>query len=68
MRQTQTERIAILETRVETMIAGQKELHIKIEELIALRNKGAGVFWFASVMMGGVFAVLATLFSSWIGR
>lgn len=49
---TQAERITALETEVSYMREEQREMCKKIDELLALRNKGAGVFWLASLLFG----------------
>jgi hypothetical protein len=43
-----------------------KELNTKLDELLALRNKGAGVFWLASSLIGtGIVGVIIQLIT-WI--
>ncbi len=52
MTKTDGERIASLETLVTVMIAEQREMRSKIEDLLAIRNKGIGAFWLASTLIG----------------
>lgn len=70
---TQGERIASLETTVADMKDTVAELKSCIEdmkktmeELLALRNKGAGVFWFLSTIVGGG-AVIYSFLSGFLG-
>lgn len=43
------------------------EVNKKLDELLALRNKGAGVFWFISLVFGsaGFFGILNLI--HWLG-
>ena len=52
MTKSDGERIAALETLVTVMIAEQREMRGKIEDLLAMRNKGIGAFWLASTLIG----------------
>lgn len=49
---TQAERIAALEVRVSEMQKQQTEINNKLDDLLGLRNKGVGVFWLASALLG----------------
>lgn len=49
---TQAERIAALEVRVSDVQKQQKEINDKLDELLAMRNKGLGAFWLASGLLG----------------
>jgi hypothetical protein len=49
---TQAERIAALEVRVSDMQRSQQEINNKLDELLALRNKGIGAFWLSSGLLG----------------
>lgn len=49
---TQAERIAALEVRVSDMQKQQQEINNKLDELLAMRNKGIGAFWLASGLLG----------------
>lgn len=63
---TQAERITALEVQVGDCRSEIRELGNKIDELLALKNKGMGAFWLASIIIGGVFTGLVTLVSDWI--
>lgn len=73
---TQAERISSLEAQVANMRAEQlaaqiatskthQDMNGKLDELIALRNKGAGVFWLISIILGTSVIGLATWVASW---
>lgn len=49
---TQAERIAALEVRVSDMQKQQQQINDKLDELLALRNKGIGAFWLSSGLLG----------------
>lgn len=49
---TQAERIAALEVRVTEIQCQQTEINNKLDDLLGLRNKGVGVFWLASALLG----------------
>lgn len=73
MKSTQAERITALEIQVEKLIEAQKTTNeqlkasnSKLDELIALRNKGAGVFWIASTIFGTSLLALMSFILSWI--
>lgn len=59
------ERLAILETQVSEMKATQESIDQKLDTLIALRNKGAGVFWLiTAVFSTGTIGVIAWIANS----
>lgn len=73
---TQGERISSLEAQVANMRAEQlaaqiatskthQDMNSKLDELIALRNKGLGVFWLLSIMSAGALVVIAAWVASW---
>jgi len=49
---TQAERITALETQVERLAADVQAMNKKLDDLLALRHKGAGAFWLASTLFG----------------
>jgi len=49
---TQAERIAALEVHVTEIQRQQTEINNKLDDLLGLRNKGVGVFWLASALLG----------------
>lgn len=46
------ERIAALETKVETLTTSLDKMSEKLDDLLALRHKGVGAFWLASALLG----------------
>lgn len=42
-----------------------REMNKNLNDLLALRNKGAGVFWLASLLFGTSILGLGTLVVSW---
>jgi hypothetical protein len=62
-RLTQAERLARVEVRVVALEEKVDEMNSKLDDLLALRNKGAGAFWFFSLIMGtGVVSFIYSLF------
>lgn len=62
---TQLERLARLEERVNTLEDKVDEINRKLDDLLTLKNKGAGAFWFFSLIMGtGVVGFLYSLFGN----
>lgn len=49
---TDQERLTALEVKFDLHMAKQTEMDAKLDELLALRNKGMGVFWLASTLVG----------------
>jgi hypothetical protein len=73
---TQAERIIALEVKVEELKQQferhqhetQKEfiaINGKLDDLLALRNKGAGVFWLASTLLGAGIVGVVVQFLDW---
>ncbi len=61
---TQAERIASLEVQVTALSETVKSMDSKMDELLALKNKGAGVFWLASILVGsGVVGAIGVIVS-----
>lgn len=62
MTKSDAERIAILETEVAHTREEIKKMSEKLDDLLALRNKGVGAFWLASTLIGtGVIGVLSII-------
>lgn len=60
---TQVERLARLEERVSALEDKIDKMDGKIDDLLALKYKGAGVFWLASILMGtGFFSLFSYFF------
>lgn len=63
---TQAERITALEVRVSDLLKTQQETNDKLDELLAMRNKGIGAFWLASTLLGtGIVGFIVQLISWW---
>jgi len=61
----QGERIAALEVRVAEVQQQQKVINDKLDELLAMRNKGLGAFWLASTLLGTGIVGFIVQFVSW---
>lgn len=61
---TQAERITALETEVSYLRAEVRDANKKLDDLLALRNKGAGIFWLMTVLFGAGFAVILNYWRS----
>lgn len=48
----QGERIAALEVRVSEVQKIQQEINSKLDDLLAIRNRGIGAFWLAATLLG----------------
>lgn len=59
------ERLAVLEER--SVVDRQKlnEINGKLDDLLALRDKGMGAFWLASALLGVLFAVMGSTVVGW---
>lgn len=66
MTSTQAERITALEVKVEQLRVDVASIDGKLDELLALRNKGAGVFWLASCLFGTAIVGALNLITNWI--
>jgi hypothetical protein len=63
---TQVERIASLEVRMADIQSKQDEITRKLDDLLAMRNKGIGAFWLASTLLGtGIVGFIVQLMSWW---
>lgn len=63
---TIAERVTALETEVSSLRETVEGMDKKLDDLLALRNKGAGVFWFVSTILGGG-VVLYSFLSGFLG-
>lgn len=67
MATTLAERVAALETRMEQIERGQTSMDGKLDDLLALRNKGVGAFWLATSLAGvGAISIFLQV-THWIG-
>lgn len=56
---TQAERIRALEVQVNDLTTAVNSMESKLDDLLALKNKGAGVFWLFSAILGsGIIGIL----------
>lgn len=63
-RMTQGERIAVLEMKMTRIEETAGSMDKKLDELLALRNKGAGAFWLASMLFGtSIVSAMLALFN-----
>lgn len=57
------ERIAILETKWETLNATLTSVEEKLDQLLELKSKGIGAFWLVGLLFGsGILGVLGLVF------
>lgn len=62
MTRSEIERLAILETKVSAIEANLGGMDGKLDDLLALRQKGIGAFWLASALAGtGIIGGLSLL-------
>lgn len=71
---TDAERITSLEVQVKYMSESQSKLlseqhdtNEKLDDLLALRNKGAGAFWLATTLAGIGAVGIFMQFMEWLG-
>jgi hypothetical protein len=68
MARTQAERITALETELSYIRNELRASNQKLDELLALRNKGAGAFMLASALFGtSLMGVVALVVTWWRG-
>jgi hypothetical protein len=68
MARTQAERITALETELSYIRDELRSSNQKLDELLALRNKGAGAFMLASALFGtSLMGVVALVVTWWRG-
>ena len=67
------ERVTRLETEVKQVLENQaalkgtiEDVHVKLDDLLALKNKGMGALWFASALVGTGVVSFFWLFVDWI--
>ena len=70
---TQSERMAKMEVELTHLSTAVEKLTVLVEkqdgqlqELLALRNKGAGVFWLASVLFGTSLVGAVSVLWKWL--
>lgn len=60
----EAERVKAIEVTQSDQGGELATINAKLDELLALKNKGAGVLWVASILVTGAF----TLFVTWISN
>ena len=63
---TEAERIAALEERMKASEKRDEEIIAKLDDLLALKNKGMGAFWIVSIIMGAAFTAVMSLVTGWL--
>lgn len=58
---SELERIVVLETRLQDVENTLQSIETKLDDLLALKNKGMGAFWLASILVGAIFTGLVTV-------
>lgn len=62
VKMTEGERIAVLETKFETMQTDIGEISRKLDMLLELKSKGMGAFWLIGLILGsGVLGIVAMI-------
>jgi hypothetical protein len=59
------ERIAVVEHQVSKLVEDVKNMDAKLDQLLELKAKGMGAFWFASLIVGTGVAGMFTTFVTW---
>jgi len=60
------ERIAVVEHKVEQLSQDVQKMDAKLDQLLELKAKGMGAFWFASLIVGTGVAGMFTTVLAWI--
>ena len=59
------ERIAVVEHKVSKLVEDVKSMDDKLDQLLELKAKGMGAFWFASLIVGTGVATMFTTLVTW---
>lgn len=59
------ERLAVVEVKFQALKDDVDQANAKLDELLALKAKGAGAFWLASSLFGVGFSFILTYISDW---
>lgn len=62
---TTAERLARLEAEFHQIKTSQEDINRKLDDLIALRNRGVGAFWLASTLFGTTLIGVIGMIISW---
>lgn len=60
----EAERVKALEVHQAEQRGMHTEMNEKLDELLALKHKGLGAFWLASIIIGAAFTAALSLFSN----
>lgn len=60
------ERLAVVEVEVSSLKKDIEKMTEKLDELLALKAKGAGAFWLATSLFGVGFSVVITYITDWL--
>lgn len=63
---SQAERITALEVEVRSIKGDLQSANRKLDDLLALRNKGAGAFWLASALFGTTVVGFLSMLVEWM--
>lgn len=61
----EAERVRTIEVKQEELASSIASMDAKLDELLALKNKGMGAFWLASILIGAAFTGIVTFVTSW---
>ena len=59
-------RLAVLEEQLKALIESQNKRDEKLDELLALKQKGLGAIWLATLIIGTGLASFITTIAHWI--
>lgn len=65
---TQAERLAALETSSALLSVQVQNIDAKLDNLLALRDRGLGAFWLASALLGTSFVGFITMMLGWFHK
>lgn len=57
---------AVLKAQIETLETKVDTLTKTINELVAIKNKGMGAFWLASIILATAFTTVISAVGSWL--
>ncbi len=60
----EAERVRTIEVKQDDLQITVASVDAKLDELLALKNKGMGAFWLASILIGAIFTGLVTFISN----
>ncbi len=63
---TQAERIAALEIQVNLLTSEITEVNRKLDDLLAIKNRGIGAFWLASTLVGASLFGFVNVLMDWV--